>query len=260
MRYRIRLLVFAAAGAVLFTGAVSAGQGEGMDAFFRQGNAQYQAGRYETALEAYQKILDAGFESGALYFNMGNCCYKLGRIGRAVLYYERAAKRMPSDEDLKANLALANLAALDRIEAQPEFFPLEAARFLVHLVPRSTLVLLVLVFYVLTVGFLIVRLLGRRPFWRSAGFRGAVAAASALAVCGLLLAGRIRMDKTTREAVVLASKTDARSEPGEQGGIEVFSLHEGAKVRLDRESGEWIEIILPDRKVGWVKKEALGVI
>jgi hypothetical protein len=27
------------------------------------------------------------------------------------------------------------------------------------------------------------------------------------------------------------------------------------KVILDRESGEWTEIILPDRKVGWVKQE-----
>jgi len=42
--------------------------------------------------------------------------------------------------------------------------------------------------------------------------------------------------------------------------MEVFSIHEGTRVRLDQKSGDWIEIILADGKVGWVKKDVLEVI
>ena len=79
------------------------------ESLFLEGNKCYQSGQYEEALSAYQRILDAGFESGPLYYNMGNCCYKLSRIGPSILYYERAARSIPADEDLNANLAMANL-------------------------------------------------------------------------------------------------------------------------------------------------------
>jgi len=40
----------------------------------------------------------------------------------------------------------------------------------------------------------------------------------------------------------------------------VFSLHEGTKVRVDQKTGEWLEIILADGKVGWVRKDVLEII
>jgi tetratricopeptide (TPR) repeat protein len=230
------------------------------DDIFRQGNAFYQGGQYEQALESYQKILTTGYDSGPLYFNMGNCCYKLSRIGQSILWFERAKKWMPSDEDLKTNLALANLAVVDKIETPLEFFFFKIIRFIVHLIPKPILIIPVIVSYFLAIGLLILWMLGRKGFWRTAGLRGAVTFGVLFVGLGILLLSQIREDKTRREAVVLARKVDVMSAPGEQGGTEVFSLHEGAKVSLDREAGQWIEIILPDRKVGWVKKDALGVI
>lgn len=230
------------------------------DGFFRQGNAFYQGGQYEQALESYQKILNAGYESGPLYFNMGNCCYKLSRIGQSILWFERAKKWMPSDEDLKTNLAMANLAVLDKIEAQPEFFFFKIVRIIVHLIPKPILLVLVVVSYLLAAGLFVVWILSRKGFWRYAGIRGAVTFGILFAGFGILLVSQIRESKTRREAVILSAKVDVMSAPGEQEGTEMFALHEGTKVTLDREAGQWIEIILPDRKVGWVKKDALGMI
>jgi tetratricopeptide (TPR) repeat protein len=249
---------------ILIAGLVLAGIPNGLadrkDDLFRQGNSYYQAGQYEQALESYQKILNEGYESGVLYFNMGNCCYKLSRIGQSILFFERAKKWMPADEDLKTNLALANLAVVDKIEIPPEFFFFKIIHVIVYLIPKPILLIAVIVFYFLAVGCFILWMLGRKGFWRSAGLRGAVAFGVPFAVLGVLLFSQIHEDKTRREAIILASKADVMSAPGEQEGTEVFTLHEGTKVSLDRESGQWIEIVLPDRKVGWVKKDALGVI
>jgi len=230
------------------------------ETLFLEGNKYYQNGQYEEALGSYQRILDAGFESGPLYFNMGNCCYKLSRVGPSILFYERAKKRIPSDKDLAANLAMANLAVVDKIEPLPEFILSKIIRITVHAIPGRILTGLVTACYLLSAGFLILWMLGRKGGLRRAGLRGAAVFGALFAVFGILLFGQTRGDAARREAVILAAKADVMSGPGEQGGTEVFSLHEGTKVRLDRESGEWIEIILPDRKVGWVKKDALGAI
>jgi tetratricopeptide (TPR) repeat protein len=249
---------------ILIAGLILAGipkvHADQKDDLFHQGNAFYQAGQYEQALESYQKILNAGYESGPLYFNMGNCSYKLSRIGQSILWFERAKRWMPADEDLKTNLALANLAVVDKIEIPPEFFFFKIIHFIVYLIPKPILLIAVIAFYFLAVGSFILWMLGRKNFWRSVGLRGAATFGVFFAVSGIILLSQIREDRARREAVILASKVDVMSAPGEQEGTEVFTLHEGTKVSLDREAGQWIEIILPDRKVGWVKKDALGVI
>jgi tetratricopeptide (TPR) repeat protein len=230
------------------------------ETFFLEGNKYYQNGQYEEALGAYQKILDTGFESGPLYYNMGNCCYKLSRIGRSILFYERAKKSISSDEDLTANLTMANLALVDKIEPQPEFFLFKIVRAAVHLIPKPVMVILLIASYLLAVGLFILWMLARKSLARLLGLRGAAVFGIFCAVFGILLIGQVSENATRREAVILRGKVDVMSGPGGQTGTEVFSLHEGTKVMLDRESGEWIEIILPDRKVGWVKKDVLGII
>ena len=50
------------------------------------------------------------------------------------------------------------------------------------------------------------------------------------------------------------------SAPSEEGGLTVFTLHEGTTVRIDRRAGDWVEIVLADGKVGWLPLEVLEVI
>src|SRR4030042_1361961 len=83
------------------------------------GNELYAQGRYQDALEKYETVIKTGFESGELYYNMGNSCYKLQQIGKAILYYERAAKYLAGDEALEKNLAIARLVSIDKIEPIP---------------------------------------------------------------------------------------------------------------------------------------------
>jgi hypothetical protein len=260
MRFtKIGITVLVAAAALTMTGS-RLRAAESKEALFLEGNKYFQGGQYEAALGAYRKILDSGYESGALYYNMGNCCYKLSRIGQSIVFYERAKKSIASDEDLKTNLAMANLAVVDRIEPAPEFFLFRMVHAAVQLIPRQVLIILLTAGYLLAAGFLILWMLARKSAARLAGLRGAAVFGISCAVFGILLIGQVHETATRREAVVLAGKVDVMSGPGGQAGTEVFSLHEGTKVMLDRESGEWIEIILPDRKVGWVKKDVLGVI
>ena len=51
-----------------------------------------------------------------------------------------------------------------------------------------------------------------------------------------------------------------RASAPNENSTDVFVLHEGVKVTLQEQRGEWALITLPDGKSGWMKRENLGII
>ena len=60
------------------------------EALFDKATEHYNKGEYTKAIENYEEILENGQHSAELYFNLGNCHYKLNAIGPSVFYYEKA--------------------------------------------------------------------------------------------------------------------------------------------------------------------------
>jgi tetratricopeptide (TPR) repeat protein len=88
----------------------------------KEGNRQYLDGQYELAVRTYQSIVDSGYASAELYYNLGNACYKSHDITMALVNYERAHILKPKDKDIQHNLEVAREFVTDRIEVLPEFF------------------------------------------------------------------------------------------------------------------------------------------
>ena len=227
---------------------------------FQEGTRLYQNGQFSEALVAFEKLLETGYTAGSVYYNMGNCYYKLGEVGKTILYYERAAKLLPGDEDVVFNLGLVNQAIVDQIETQPDFFLIRFWRAFLHLFPRPVFLMVLGGSWVLSICCLIVFFLARHEGVRLTFQRLSVLSLVLFLFLGLSYLSRVRDDNNRIEAIILVEKVDVMSAPAAQGGTEVFVLHEGTKVRLDRQRDDWVEIILPDRKVGWVEKEKLEVI
>jgi tetratricopeptide (TPR) repeat protein len=240
----------------LLTSGVCAGQ----DAFFDEGNQRYQDGDFDGALVSYARILEEGLESGDLYYNLGNTYFKRGEIGPAILYYERARRLMPADDDLLANLALARRQTADDITPLPEFWLFRAVRWWVELVPRSALAWLVALAYLAAAGGAAVWVLRPgTPIALWARRAAAISAAVAL-VFGINLAVRELRVGAPQEAVVMATEADVHSAPSGDSALRIFAVHEGATVRMGRRSDDWVEIVLEDGTVGWVAAEALEPI
>jgi hypothetical protein len=227
---------------------------------FEQGNRHFQSQNYSAAINAYQKIVDLEYESGPLYYNIGNCYYKLGQIGKAILFYEKAKRLMPRDKDLNQNLALANLSVVDKIKKQPQFVLFRIWDGFIHLIPKDILVWFVIGWYLLTVLFLILWIVGKRMRFRFMLIRIVIILSVILFIFGFALIGQIQQRKNRVDAVIVVDKVEVMSAPGESVGMEIFALHEGTKVRVDKFSDQWVKIVLPDLNVGWVKKEVLEVI
>ncbi|MGH7717435.1 MAG: tetratricopeptide repeat protein, partial [Gemmatimonadaceae bacterium] len=71
------------------------------------GDGHYRAGRYEDAMEAYQRALKLDPALGAdIYFKVGNIRYKWQDRVQAVAYWERALEISPGNELVRTNLDL----------------------------------------------------------------------------------------------------------------------------------------------------------
>jgi tetratricopeptide (TPR) repeat protein len=71
---------------------------------FHEANARFAAGRFEQSAEEFRSILDQGWISAALLYDLANAESRAGRPGWAVLYYQRALALAPRDDDIRANL------------------------------------------------------------------------------------------------------------------------------------------------------------
>ena len=228
--------------------------------FYQEGNRLYQEGDFEAALASYLRMVEAGFESGEVYYNIGNTYFKLGELAPSILYYERARRLLPGDEDVQANLDLARSLTVDEIEPLPRFWLFSAVDWWVGLLPRTLLIAVVAASYLVGTGVLLLLILGRRAPVAVWGGRIALASGAVFLLFGLNLAVREYELGRAREAVVLQPRVDVMSAPLDDETLAVFTVHEGTKVRIDRLSEEWAEVVLEDGRVGWVPVGVLETI
>jgi hypothetical protein len=227
---------------------------------FEQGNQLYLEGDYPGAVAAYQTVLDAGFESVALHYNMGNAHFKAGELGLSILAWERARALAPNDPDVLANLELARSQTADAIEPLPRFWLISVASWWVGLLPRGALIALVATAWVIVGAGIAVRVLARRDEVRSVGWWAALGGAAVVLVFGTNLFVRELGIGSAERGVILADAVPVRSAPADQDDLTLFEIHEGTRVRIDERAGEWAEVVLDDGKVGWVPVDVMGVI
>ncbi|MYA65165.1 MAG: tetratricopeptide repeat protein [Gemmatimonadetes bacterium] len=249
----------ATAASLPIRGGAAAGDAD-QESLFAEGNRLYQEGDFAAAAASYEAVIEGGFESAEVYYNLGNARFRLGETGRAVLNYRRAARLDPGNDDIRANLALVNQRLQDRIEPLPRFWLLSAFDWWMGLIPGGLLQALVAICY-LVLGTSVVLIVLRRPArWRTPLRRFTWGAAVATVLLGATLLVREMGLGRAEEAVVMAGEARVLSAPSEEGGLTVFTLHEGTTVRIDRRAGDWAEIVLADGKVGWLPLEALEVV
>jgi tetratricopeptide (TPR) repeat protein len=224
-----------------------------------QGNSEYQAGSFESAEQAYRRVLSSGYSSGALWFNLGNACFKQKRLGDAIYYWEKARQIMPGDRDIRENLELANLLLVDRIDTSADSLP---SRFLSGIPALLTIAQgtwLVLSLFVIANILFALFLLLKNPNNSHRALLGCVAVCVLVAILACFLAWQIYEQDFSKKAIVVEQKVDVRSGPGIEN-IAVFTIHEGIKVRVHESSNGWYQISLPNGWNGWLKQIAIRIL
>lgn len=223
------------------------------------GNKAYIEGNYNKAIEEYTAILDGGEYSMKLYYNLANAYFKTGANGKAILYYNKALRIAPSQEDIRHNLALAEAQTKDRIAVIPEFFLNRWLRTMRNSMSCTAWSVLSLVSFGILLAFALLFLLASRIRWRKVGFYGAL--------CGFILfvaltsfAVSSRNDMLSHdEAIVMGTAISVKSSP-DRSATDLFVLHEGTKVEVLTEVDEWVEVVIADGKKGWTERKNIEEI
>ena len=222
------------------------------EALWEQANAAYNSGEYAEAQSLYEAIAAMGLQSAPLYYNMANAYFKQGDIAHAILYYHRALRLEPADEDIRHNLEYAEQSTKDIIDEIPEFFLFAWMRSLRDVMGGNAWTIISLLLLVVTLATAIVYLLAQRLSVRKMGFY-------LMAVCGILFVVTTAFAMSSRgvvknhtEAVVMSSSVSIKSSP-DRSSTELFVLHEGTTVTTGNEVDGWIEIRIADGRKGWIE-------
>ncbi len=244
---------------VVLVSAVSLAQPQDVENLFRQGNAAFQQGNYQQAIEFYQKILQAGYESGELYYNLGNAYFKTNQLGKARLFYERAQRLMPDDEALKENLLILQSRLIDKIEKPPRFFLNVWWEALLKAFSINALAWILIGFFWLTIVSLAFHLYWKKQRKQERGKPLVLISLLLLLFSGILFADKAYRFENEKYGVILKPSVTVFSEPRNQS-TEIFVIHEGTKVMILRTSNDWFEIKLEDGKTGWLPQNTLEII
>ncbi|NJD22893.1 MAG: tetratricopeptide repeat protein [Melioribacter sp.] len=223
------------------------------------GNKFYQEGQFELAVQTYQKILGQGFESGAVYYNLGNAYFKSGKLGYAIYSYEKGLKLEPNDEDLSYNLRIAQARTFDKITELPKLFIIAWWEGLVTSFGVSAWSLIViLIFWILLISFA-VYYFSRNSRLQRISFLSSSISLAVLIVAVVLLSARVNREATTNSGILLQQTYSVKVSPDLKGS-DAFVIHEGIKFSIEDHVNDWVKIRLVDGKIGWIQNSAMGQI
>ncbi|MDP4289900.1 MAG: tetratricopeptide repeat protein [Bacteroidota bacterium] len=222
-------------------------------------NRAYYAGHYDHAAALYEKLSQAGFASPVLFYNLGNAYFKLGNMPMAILYYEKAHKLAPADDDITHNIRLANTRLVDKIEPVPVLFYIRwwnSARniFSPDGFAKTSLTLFSIFWILLAIYFL-----ARRRGVRITSFYFAMLFLIA-AITGMILAADTHHNALNPdEAIVMEASASVKSSPDDKS-VDVFVVHEGTKVTVMDRIGDWKEVRIANGNSGWIQTKTIREI
>jgi len=225
----------------------------------QQGNKHYQAEQFEDAIESYQKILSQGYESYALYYNLGNAYFRSGKLGYAILSYEKGLKLSPGNEDLSYNLKIANARTVDKITELPKLFIIQWWDVLITSFSVSGWSYIVIVIYLIFLTSIGLYLLSGKIKIQRLSFLTGSASLAVFIISIVILISRYNHEATTNYGVLLEPIYSVKISPDTKSN-DAFVIHEGIKFTVEDRVNDWYKIKMVDGKVGWIQRNSFGQI
>ncbi len=245
----LSIILFLTMGAPCPAGGEGSPERTDPEQLFARGNDHYEKAEYGKAIDEYKNVLDEGYESGPLYYNMAGAYFKAGSLGRAILNYERAKNVMPRDADLISNYRFARTTAKGRVIPEKGIWTWTPLRLYSASFTVDELTWLSSGIYMLIIILLFIAVL------RPDKSRQVLAAAVLLFVFILFNSVVVwhEVDKMDTAAVTIAPEAEALFGPFDSA-TEFFTLWEGMDVTILKTKDDWYKVRRADGKVGWVRK------
>jgi len=237
--------------AIMFSPAISFGADNRQ--LFEKANALYAKNQYKQAADIYNEILKAGYQSAALYFNLGNAHYKQGEVPEAILYYEKAHRLAPGDDDINFNIRLANSKTVDKIDEVPEFFLSRWWNGFILSFSADKLATTAIIFMLIGSAFLIWYFFAIAGGVKKFAFFSSVVFFFVAIGAVVIATSQLSYFDNNKQGIVFTPSVNVKTSPADAVST-AFVLHEGTKVNvLGSNGGGWLKIKLANGNEGWIK-------
>lgn len=217
--------------------------------------AHYNNNKYSLAINNYQSLIRKGYSSAALFYNLGNCYYRNQEIANSILYFEKALKLSPSDEDILHNLQLANQSRVDQFEEIPEVSWSSVLIKMNQVISANTLAFIsILILIGAAVLFLLKFKLKNEKY--SMYSIGGIITSLFTAFLSIQMSSAIY---SISSGIILENNVQILSAPNANSTI-LLQVNEGTKLEVVGKSDQWIEIKTPANDKGWILREKLSEI
>ena len=222
----------------------------GPNQLFDQANKYYSQSDYGKAASDYQKLVDQGLESSELYYNLANAEYKLGHLGKSILYYEKAKLLSPNNASINKNLSIARDKVQSDILEIPDFLPVRLWKGMAKsLSPTMWIAVQTLMGVLLLYAIFL---------FYNKSVVNRIKSLGLIITAFILLLISYAAGKTSHNLLhlhdhgiindvsMMYSAPDSRSD-------EIELLTEGVKVKITDRIDDWLKVELMNKNVGWIE-------
>lgn len=223
---------------------------------FEQGNQQYQKENYQAAISSFESILSTGKQSAEVYFNLGNCYYKLHKVAPAIYNYEKALVLDPNNKDVLNNLKFAHKLQIDEIKEVPKVGFAKLLRDFTANFHYDSWAWISVGLSFLFLMFFLGYYFSQYTLYKRIFFIGMFVLVFLILISVLSAIFEKNHYQNERPAIVFAEVVSVKNEP-KTSGSDVLILHEGTKVFVLETLDNWKKIQLTDGTEGWIENTAI---
>ena len=224
---------------------------------WHKANELYTQKQYDSALVYYNRLLQSLPENPALHYNIGNAHYRLNHVGLAILHFEKSLRFEPDNKQAQDNLSLANARIQNPLPAIPPIFFVRWWEQLVQTFSSNTWAWLTFLFFAGILAVIYYRQTLKERFTNSGRW---IAAAIVLFVLSGGMTCITYMDAgDSGKAVVLDAAATLIETPQLTGKV-MNSIPEGTVLEVYARQGQFLNVKLPNGRMGWVQNDLVAPV
>lgn len=231
-------------------------------------DSAYIKKEYLNSIKLYEEVLAKEGISSDLLYNLGNAYYRAGKLGKAVLNYERALRLDAQNNEARENLKFVNAKLTDKIPDSRNFISRVADNIIMTFNANTWAWISIILFIALVISILCYMFLDNVTY-RKLGFFGGIILAF-FEVLSLIIsfnsassANNHNFAIITDESTMLSTTPRTPANHSE----EAILLHEGSKVEIidsvatpnDSTSRMWYNVKISNNNA-WIKSNAVEKI
>lgn len=220
---------------------------------WKKGTDFYLQKQYDSAAFYFESVAAVNPANAEIYYNLGNAYYRLNKIALAAVNYERALHIDPGYKEAKENLTITQARISHHIAVVEDIFFIAWWKNITANGNGTKWAIAALITFALVMLLLAVRrysAFGSKVPVQLPWMLGAVCAS-------FLLFGTVAAFREAAPAGAVVSENDVPLMNAELKGKPLMLCPEGTSVQVISDSGNWLEVTLPDGRTGWMMRSKL---